>query len=388
MVPDFGLDETSQEFVLKTRKIVEATIALRASETDTSADFPTASLAELAEAGLYGLTVPAEHGGSGCGPAAFAAVTEEIAKGCASTAMIYVMHVAATQAIIESDRLANRDAVLREIAAGRHLSTLAFSERGSRSHFWAPVSVLAASDGGFRLTADKSWVTSANHADTYVVSTQMPNASSPMESTLLLVPRDSPGVTSAAAYDGLGLRGNDSAPVQLDNVEMSEGDLLTTQGSGMSMMLGVILPWFVAGTSAMAHGLCLSAITKTTAHLTSAGFKTDGSRLCDLPNLRARLAEMNVQTQQSRALLGATLQSMQTPDESTPLWVLQSRMSAMQAAVNVTDLAMKACGGAAFSKHLAIERLFRDARAGWVMAPTVDHLQDFVGRALCGMELF
>jgi alkylation response protein AidB-like acyl-CoA dehydrogenase len=54
----------------------------------------------------------------------------------------------------------------------------------------------------------------------------------------------------------------------------------------------------------------------------------------------------------------------------------------------VTDLAMKTCGGAAFSRHLAIERLFRDARAGWVMAPTVDHLNDFIGKALTGLPLF
>ena len=60
----------------------------------------------------------------------------------------------------------------------------------------------------------------------------------------------------------------------------------------------------------------------------------------------------------------------------------------LQTALQVTDLAMKACGGAAFSRHLAIERMFRDARAGWVMAPTVDHLADFLGRALTGLPLF
>ena len=62
-------------------------------------------------------------------------------------------------------------------------------------------------------------------------------------------------------------------------------------------------------------------------------------------------------------------------------------MAALDAALQVTDLAMKACGGAAFSRHLGIEQIFRDARAGWVMAPTVDHLQDFVGRALTGLPL-
>jgi alkylation response protein AidB-like acyl-CoA dehydrogenase len=62
-------------------------------------------------------------------------------------------------------------------------------------------------------------------------------------------------------------------------------------------------------------------------------------------------------------------------------------VAGLQTAVQVTDLAMKTCGGAAFSRQLGVERLFRDARAGWVMAPTVDHLADFIGRALTGLPL-
>ena len=72
----------------------------------------------------------------------FAAVTEELATACGSTAMIYNMHVAAAQAIATSPSLKDRDSLLKEIAAGRHLTTLAFSERGSRSQFWMPVSKL------------------------------------------------------------------------------------------------------------------------------------------------------------------------------------------------------------------------------------------------------
>ncbi|MEZ4752410.1 MAG: acyl-CoA dehydrogenase family protein [Bdellovibrionota bacterium] len=137
----------------------------------------------------------------------------------------------------------------------------------------------------------------------------------------------------------------------------------------------------------MAHGLCRAAIGATSSHLTGTGFDS-GSKLRDLPNLRARLAQMSMRTERSRALLGLTVAMMEQPTPETPLYVLQSRLSALETAVEVTDLAMKACGGAAFSKHLGIERQFRDARAGWVMAPTVDHLEEFVGRALTGMELF
>jgi alkylation response protein AidB-like acyl-CoA dehydrogenase len=79
---------------------------------------------------------------------------------------------------------------------------------------------------------------------------------------------------------------------------------------------------------------------------------------------------------------------MERPSAVTPLYVLQARLAALEAAVDVTDAAMRACGGAAFSKQLGLERTFRDARAGWVMAPTVDHLRDFVGKALTGLPLF
>jgi alkylation response protein AidB-like acyl-CoA dehydrogenase len=97
---------------------------------------------------------------------------------------------------------------------------------------------------------------------------------------------------------------------------------------------------------------------------------------------------MSVRTEQSRALLGATLMHVETGSEVAPLFVLQSRLAAVEGVLAVTDLAMKACGGAAFSKQLGIERFFRDARAGWVMAPTADHLREFIGRVLTGLPLF
>ena len=98
---------------------------------------------------------------------------------------------------------------------------------------------------------------------------------------------------------------------------------------------------------------------------------------------------MSVRTEASRALLGRTLGEMEAGSPEAPLFVLSARRAALEAALEVTDLALKACGGAAFSRQATpIERLFRDARAGWVMAPTVDHLDDFIGKALTGLPLF
>ncbi|MCB0418769.1 MAG: acyl-CoA/acyl-ACP dehydrogenase [Bdellovibrionales bacterium] len=377
----------STTWIEKAAAIGREISAPAAADVDEKARFPKESLKALADQGFLGLCLPKEFGGAGEAPRTFAAVVEELAQYCGSSAMVYVMHVAASQSIVASTQYADKSNVLKEIGSGKHLTTLAFSEKGSRSQFWMPCSKLQAHGDAFSTTAEKSWVTSAGHAQSYVSSAQSPTAGSPMESTLYLVDRTTKGVETVAPFNGLGLRGNDSAPVQMNNVSIQAGELLTENGKGADMMLQVVLPWFVVGTSAMAHGLCRAAIGATAAHLTGTGFDS-GSKLRDLPNLRARLARMNMRTERSRALLGLTVAMMEQPTAETPLYVLQSRLSALETAVEVTDLAMKACGGAAFSKHLGIERQFRDARAGWVMAPTVDHLEEFVGRALTGMELF
>src|SRR5262249_51799464 len=99
-----------------------------------------------------------------------------LAEADASVAMVYLMHVAAAAMIAAARPSTAVAQTLQEIAAGRHLSTLAFSEAGSRSHFWSPISRARRHGSGVLLTAKKSFVTSAGHAQTYVVSSLAPAA--------------------------------------------------------------------------------------------------------------------------------------------------------------------------------------------------------------------
>ena len=149
-------------------RVIEATIAPRADEIDRTGAFPSAAVAELGAAGVLGLTSAPEAGGAGGGLADAARVVERLAGTCGSTAMVVLMHYAAT-AVIEAH---GPEDLRREIAAGRHLSTLAFSEAGSRSHFWAPVGTATADGGAVLLDAEKSWVTSAGHAHSHVWSSR------------------------------------------------------------------------------------------------------------------------------------------------------------------------------------------------------------------------
>jgi alkylation response protein AidB-like acyl-CoA dehydrogenase len=237
-----------------------------------------------------------------------------------------------------------------------------------------------------RLDAAKSWVTSAGEADSYVWSSR-PLAADGV-STIWLVPADAPGLKVAGPFDGLGLRGNASSPVSAHGVAVPRAAMLGEDGKGDQVMLGIVLGWFSVMSAAMAVGTMDTVLARTVAHVTATRLEHLDTRLADLATIRAYLARMRIAADQARALLADTLAAMEAGRQDATLRVLQVKAAAAEAATSVTDLAMRVCGGAAFRKEAGVERQFRDARAAAVMAPTTDALYDFVGRALCGIDLF
>lgn len=371
-------------------KIAERAIAPHATRHDKEASFAAEAVEELGRAGLLAAFLPTSLGGAGLGPRAFADVAATLAEADASVGMVYVMHTCATQVIAAGARTDATKRVAAEIAAGKHLSTLAFSEKGSRSHFWAPVSRAKRTAKGASLTAQKSFVTSAGHAQSYVVSTLSADGKGPTDSTLYLVPAGAQGVRVAAPWDGMGLRANASAPMTLEGVEASDDLRLTDDGAGFKAMLEVVLPWFNLGSAAVALGLCRASVASTITHLKSTHFEhMNGVTLGEaLPNLRATLADMQIRTDALAARIADTCAHLEAPGPLTMLRVLEVKAAAGEDAIRVTSEAMRVCGGAAFSKQTGIERFFRDAHAGAVMAPTVDVLREFIGKALLGIPLF
>jgi alkylation response protein AidB-like acyl-CoA dehydrogenase len=373
----------------KAKDIADRVLAPAAKQNDKEGRFSTEGVDALGRAGLLGLMLPAEFGGMGLGPRTFAAVTAALAEADASVAMVYLMHICAAAMIAAARPGAAVAQILKEIAAGGHLSTLAFSESGSRSHFWAPVSRVRRDGPGVRITAKKSWVTSAGCAQSYVVSSLAPEGAGPTDSTLYLVPAGARGLSVEGSWDGLGLRANASAPMRLDECEIPPQFQLTDDGAGFQAMLNVVLPQFNLGTASVALGLCRAVVAATAAHLKSARFEHLGQSLGEsLPTLRAQLAMMQIETDGLSARIDDLVDHLEKPRDMTMLRVLETKAAAGDIAIGVTSTAMRVCGGAAFSKRMIIERLFRDAHAGAVMAPTGDVLREFIARAVLGMPLF
>ena len=374
------------------RRVIDEVVAPGAAAVDASGSFPRAAVDALGAAGLLALTVPAEYGGGGAGLREAAEVARELGSVCGSTAMIAAMHYSGVAALVAGS---DKD-TLTEIAGGRHLTTLAFSETGSRSHFWVPMSTAAAEPDGstVRLDASKSWVTSAGQADSYVWSsrplTRAGGGAGSAEAgpmTLWLVPADSPGLSAAGAFDGLGLRGNASAPLAADGVGVPLSAMLGADGAGLDLALTAILPYFLICSAAMSAGLMRRLATETAEHLQRTQLAHLGVSLAQQAAPRAQLARLQIEADRAWAHIGDCLTAVETGRPDATLLVLEVKAAAGEAAADAADLALRAGGGAAFRKESVVERLFRDSRAARVMAPTTDALYDFIGRALLELPL-
>jgi alkylation response protein AidB-like acyl-CoA dehydrogenase len=364
------------------KRVIDEVVAPAAAATDSEARFPRDAVRALGEAGILGLTSSGDVGGAGAGLREAADVIECLAGTCGSTAMVVLMHYAATAGI----EAAGPKDVRASIATGQHLTTLAFSETGSRSQFWAPVSTAERQGDSVVLNAKKSWVTSAAEADSYVWSSRpLDPAAGPM--TLWLVPRTAPGISFPGGFDGVGLRGNGSVPVTGANVTVPADAQLGADGSGLDVGLTSILPTFLVLSGAFSLGLLESVTTKTGEHLGQARLEHLGETLVQQQVPRLEYARLRLITDSVRAMLADTLAALEAGRPDAQLRVLQIKAFAAEQAAAGTDLAMKVCGGAAFRRDVGIERHFRDSLAARVMAPTTDALHDIVGRALSGLPL-
>jgi isovaleryl-CoA dehydrogenase len=381
-------------------RVITDVVAPAATTIDEAGTFPSAGIKALGEAGILGLTASTDVGGGGGGMRDAAEVVLRLAATCGSTAMVVLMHYSATATIEAHGPKELRQA----IGEGRHLSTLAFSESGSRSHFWAPVSTAtpprgtggvppttaagAAKESGTAvLDAKKSWVTSGAEADSYVWSSKpVDQTTGPM--TLWLVPSGAEGlVRDTGGFNGVGLRGNGSIPVTADGVRVPLDARLGADGDGLDIALTTALPWFLVLSGAFSLGVLEAVTAEAGAHLSGARLEHLGEALIHQPIPRADYARLRLMTDRVRAFLSDTLSALEASRPDAQLRVLEVKAVAGEDAAAGCDLAMRLCGGAAFRKETNINRHHRDSLAARVMAPTTEALLDFVGRAVSGLPL-
>lgn len=363
------------------RQTAEQRIAPQAARLDRERTFPADNLRALAEVGGLGLVIPSDHGGAGGALTALADACEAVGSACASTGMVFLMH-SVTSATVAAGGGARAPEALGRLAGGA-LGTLAFSERGTGAHFYSPELKAVRSNGAVRISGRKSFVTSGGRADLYLVLVQGEEEGT---ADAYLVAGDHPGVKPDGRWDGLGMTGNSSVALELEDVEVSDEHRIGPAGEGIGLVFNAVAPFFLVGLAAVNVGIASAAAAAATAHAAGRRYP-DGSSLAEVQYIQHLLADMDLATRQARLLVHEAARLGEAGDEAALVAIMEAKVAATETAASVTQKALEATGGQGYTPALTIERHLRDARAGAVMAPTNAVLRTWIGKALAGLPV-
>ncbi len=370
--------EIGQEVALK-----ESVVA------DKEGVWVSASMNAIKESELIGLTVPIDCGGQGHGLFALARTCEELGKAYSSVGLSFGMHCVGTAVIATKATQWQKDNYLVPIAQGKHITTLALSEPGTGAHFYIPqTSLLPISDNNFLITGGKTFVTNGGHADSYVLSTVAATEdASPDQFSCVLVNEGSEGMQWGKAWDGLGMRGNASKALQLNNVTISDKQILGEKGDQLWYVFNVIAPYFLTAMSGTYLGIAERALEEAKKTLFKRTYSHNGSNLAQVSLLQHRLGTLWAKVERTRRLIYNAALSGDRNDPSAILSLLAAKAEVASCAVDTVNEAMTLAGGISYQQNGLLGMLLRDARAAHVMSPTTDILYTWLGRALLDQPL-
>lgn len=358
-----------------------AAIAANAGGVDAEGRFPQESLDMLAGTGAFGLVASPDYGGAGGSLTDLVKACESVGGACASTGMVFLMH-SVTVATLQAGGGPAAEIALKDLAAGRGLATLAFSERATGAHFYAPdLKATRNGDGSISVSGRKSFVTSGSHADFYLILVQSEQGAD----TYLLLSSDE-GVGWDGAWRGLGMAGNSSIAMVLDDVALGADRMVGEAGKAGDLIFSVVAPWFLLGLSAVNLGIAQAGATAASEHVKNRKYPSGGS-LAEVQYIQHLVADMDMGARKARLLLHHAAGLGDAGDPGALVPIMEAKVACTEAAQDVTGLAMTATGGQGYTPSLPVERHFRDARAGAVMAPTNAVLRNWIGKALTGLPV-
>jgi alkylation response protein AidB-like acyl-CoA dehydrogenase len=352
-------------------------------EADKHGGWVRESMEALKTSKLTGLVVPAESGGMGQGLYAMVRVCEILGASYSSAGLCYGMHCVGSAVLAAKATSWQKTNYLEAIAAGKHITTLALSETGTGAHFYFPQTQLKVNDADIILNGNKSFVTNGGHADSYVISTVgVEESSAPDQFSCVIVDANAKGIEWGKPWAGIGMRGNSSLTMALNNVSLSKDHVLGETGEQLWYVFNVIAPYFLMAMAGTYLGVAGAAFEEARKSIKARTYSNSGTNLSNISIVQHRLGELYEKLETAKALI---YNASQAGDKGAPeamTLILAAKNAAANAAVDITNEAMTLAGGRGYMEHSLLEMLLRDARASHVMSPTTDILYTWIGRAL------
>jgi alkylation response protein AidB-like acyl-CoA dehydrogenase len=378
------------EVILETvQEIASSIVGPNAKKVDRDSLWPEEGIRALQTASLGGLTIPEELGGLGQGSFGILKVNEILGQECASTAMCFGMHCVGSAVLAAKATPDQIERYLTPIVEGKHLTTLSLSESGSGSHFYIPDTKLEATSSElYKVNGNKTFVTNGSYADSYVISTVAAEPDAPVgQFSCVVVSDDAEGLDWGHPWEGLGMRGNSSCTLDLNNVSVPKNDLLGEEGDQIWYVFQVVAPYFLMAMSGTYLGIASSAIEIAREHLIKRNYSATGTNLSQFTVLQHRLGVLWGMLERTRRLAYHAAASFDAGDPDSLPAVFTTKAEVAECAVNIVNEVMTLTGGINYRKGSKLHQLLRDARAAHVMAPTTDMLRIWTGRTLLGQPI-
>ena len=361
-----------------TRRFAEERVRPRAVELDEHETFPADLYRECAALGLFGVAVPAAHGGLGADVRTYAAVMEELARGYASVAdQCGLVELVATL-LATHGTAAQVECYLSPLLRFETRCAYALTEAEAGSDL-AGLRTTATPDGdGWRLSGHKLWIHNAPVADFALVLARTDPEAGHRGMSIFIVDLDRPGCSRGKKEHKMGQRASPVGALFFDDVRLSRDALLGPRGRGFHAMMGVLEKGRV-GIAALAVGLLQHALEESVAYAKSR--RQFGRAIAEFQAIQWMIADMAKDTAAARLLVEAAAAKLDRGEGAT-LEASMAKCFASDAAVAHTQNAVQIHGGIGYIRGVAVERLYRDAKITQIYEGTNQNQRMIIARRL------
>jgi alkylation response protein AidB-like acyl-CoA dehydrogenase len=342
------------------RQIARERVAPRAAEIDEKAEYPYDLRRLLAEQDVLALPFEPEHGGTGTGTLMLNMAVEEIAKACASTALILMIQELGTLPIklFGSEELNER--FLPRCATGEWSPAFALSEPDAGSDPGGMITRAARDGDGWVISGTKNWITNLGVADFYVVfAVTDASAGRSRGISAFVVEADRPGFSVGKLEHKLGIRGSPTGQPIFDDVWVPDANLVGEVNQGFKVAMAT-LDRSRLGVASQALGLAQGATDY------AAGYARErrqfGQPINSFQGIQFKLADMETQCAAARELLYQACAKVDRGDPDLGKYSAMAKLFCSDVAMRVTVEAIQVLGGYGYVKEYPVERMMRDAK--------------------------
>ena len=362
------------------RQITRERIAPRAAEIDETAEYPHDLRKVLAEHDVLGLPFETEHGGTGTGALMLNMAVEEIAKACASTALILMVQELGTLPIKLFGTDEQKDRFLPRCASGEWSPAFALSEPDAGSDPGGMRTRAVLEDGEWVIDGTKNWITNLGIADFYIVfAVTDPQAGHSRGISAFIVEADRPGFSVGKLEHKLGIRGSPTGQPIFDQVRVPPENLIGEPGEGFKVAMAT-LDRSRLGVAAQALGIAQGATDYAAAYARER--RQFGQPINSFQAIQFKLADMETHCAAGRELLYQACARVDRDAPGIGKYSAMAKLFCSDTAMNVTIEAVQVLGGYGYVKEYPVERMLRDAKITQIYEGTNEIQRLVIARAM------